>query len=247
MTSQPSHESLNETIVLAERVRQQLEVFPGKFRELGEGGELAKVLRTPRNLSGPKVEQKPEDFTEQYLIEPVLHGLGYLNPVSEDFVGEGPHFVRQPSTFDKIENLQPDYLLKNLSPEVVCILEAKAANREQPGPKKEHATDDIKEYVASNTFSKYLKSRKQRYLIAIGTDGLRWVLRAKDVRSGETIEPIDEKVDLSGIVEVLAQQEAVIEGEPAQKTGEIRQELAEEFVPYFSARTMADFVRDSFE
>lgn len=247
MAEHPIQESLNDLSFLAEGVRQQLEVFPGKFRELGEGGELAKVLRTTRDLSGPKVEQKPEDFTEQYLIEPVLDGLGYQNPKSEDFDDEEAYFVRQPSTFRKIEIQRPDYLLKNLSPEVVCILEAKAANREYPGGKKEHATDDIKEYVASNTFSKYLKSREQRYLIAIGTDGLRWVLRAKDVRSGETIEPIDEKVDLSGVVETLAQQEEVVEGIPTRTTLEIRQELAEEFVPYFSAHTMVDFVKDSFE
>lgn len=237
---------LNPDSILAERVRQQLEVFPEKFRELGEGGELRKVFQTTRTLSGPLVEQAPEDFTEQYLIEPVLHGLGYYNPVSEDYAGDGPHFVRRPSTFRKIEIKRPDYKLKNVSPETICILEAKAANEEQPYGKKHEASDDIQDYVESNTFAKYLESWDRQYLVAIGTDGLRWVLWAKDVRARETKEAIKE-VDLSDAIEAIAKRNDVIEGSPVLDTVEVRGYLAKEFVPAFSASSINEFVRDYFE
>lgn len=237
---------LNTNRILAERVRQQLEVFPEKFRELGEGGELRKLFRTPHTLSGPIVEQAPEDFTEQYLIEPVLHGLGYFNPISEDYFGDGPHFVRRPSTFRKIEIKRPDYKLKNVSPATVCILEAKAANEERPNGRKQKASDDLQDYVDSNTFAKYLESRERRYLVAIGTDGFRWILWAKDVRSRETKEAI-EAIDLSNAIEAIAQRNNVIEGEPDLDTVEIRSSLAKNFVPAFSARSINKFVQDCFE
>lgn len=246
MTAEQTNMGLNADMVLAERVRQQLEVFPGKFRELGEGGELRKLCRTPRSLSGPKVEQKPESFTEQYLIEPILHGLGYWNPISEDYTGTGPHFVRQPSTYRKIEINRPDYLLKNVSPRMDCILEVKAANKEQPTGSKRCATNDVKAYVESNTFAKYLATREKRYLVAIGTDGLRWVLWVKDVRSRETKEAIAE-VDLSTAIDAIAKREAVIEGEPDDSTVDIRQFLANEFIPAFSARSIEEYVRNQFD
>ncbi|SEV99464.1 hypothetical protein [Natrinema salifodinae] len=237
---------LDADMVLAERVRQQLEVFPEKFRELGEGGELRKLCRTPHTLSGPRVDQAREHFTEQYLIEPVLHGLGYFNPISEDYTGTGPHFVRRPSTYRKIEIKRPDYLLKNVSPRIDCILEAKAANEEQLSGAKRHATADIEEYVESNTFAKYLESREKRYLVAIGTDGFRWVLWAKDVRSRETKEAIA-TVDLSNAIDAIAKRNDVIEGEPTETNVEIRRSLATEFVPAFSARSIDEFVRSYFE
>jgi len=78
-----------------------------------------------------RVEQAPEVFTEQDLIGPILHGIGYLNLISEDYTGEDPHFIRQPITYRKVEPKQPDYLLKNIPPAVVCIVELKAANRSE--------------------------------------------------------------------------------------------------------------------
>lgn len=246
MTAESPNMGLNADTVIAERVRQQLTVFPGKFRELGEGGELRRLCRTTRTLSGPKVEQAPENFTEQYLIEPILHGLGYRNPISEDYVGTGPHFVRRPSTYRNIEINRPDYLLKNVSPQTDCILEAKAANEEQLTGSKRRATADIEEYVESDTFAKYLKTIEKRYLVAIGTDGLRWVLWAKDVRSRETKEAIAE-VDLSDAIAAIAKRDAVIEGEPESTNVDIRKFLADEFIPPFAACSIDDFVADQFE
>ena len=246
MTAEQSSMGLDADTVLAERVRQQLERFPEKFRELGESGELRTLCRKPTTLSGPKVQQSPEDFTEQYLIEPVLHGLGYWNPISEEYTGTGPHFVRRPSTYHTIEIKRPDYLLKNISPTLDCILEAKAANEEQPTGTKRKATNDIRAYVEDNTFAKYLESREKRYLVAIGTDGFRWVLWAKNVRTGETKEAIAE-VDLGDVIADLAKRANVIEGDAERTTAEIRRFLASEFVTPFAARSLSEFVREQFE
>lgn len=237
---------LNADTILAERVCQQLGRFPEKFRELGEGGELRKLCRKPTTLSGPKVQQSPEDFTEQYLIEPVLHGLGYWNPISEKYTGTGPHFVRRPSTYHKIEIKRPDYLLKNVSPTLDCILEAKAANKEQLTGSKRNATSDIKKYVESNTFAKYLESREKRYLVAIGTDGFRWVLWVKDVRTGETKDAIAE-IDMEAAISSIAKRASVIEGEPDHTTAEIRRFLASEFIPAFAARSLPEYIQNQFE
>lgn len=232
--------------VIAERVCQQLQVFPRKFKELGEGGELEDVLTSPAKLSGPKIHQAPEDFTEQYLIEPLLHSLGYLNPISEKYDGEGPHFVRRPTTFRKVEGNRPDYRLRNLSEDIVCILEAKAANRERPRTAVEKATEDIKAYVESNTFSKYLKSRDQRYLVGIGTDGIRWSLWVKDVRAGETKQRVKE-ISLIEPLLVIARQENVISGDSETSRPEMRRRLASEFTPVFAARSLPAYVRSQFE
>ncbi|WP_430505292.1 hypothetical protein [Haloparvum sp. PAK95] len=230
---------------IAGRVRKQLTVFPLKFKELGEGGELRSVLKTHKTLKGPKVHQAPEDFTEQYLIEPVLHALRYINPISEQYEGEGSHFVRRPTTFDKVENKQPDYKLETDDPESVCILEAKAANEEQFDHSKKRATEDIRKYIEVNTFAKYIESREKRYLIAIGTDGLRWTLWAKQVRTGETLEEIT-MVDLSDVVEVIARKENVIEGGRTVENTDIRRWLTDEFVPAFGAPFLVEHVQDHF-
>lgn len=237
---------LNSGDFLAERVRQQLAVFPKRFRELGEGGELRKVLRTPHTLSGARIGQAREDFTEQYLIEPVLHALGYLNPISEDYTGRGPHFIRRPSTFRTIEVQRPDYKIENVSEEMVCILEAKAANEEQPRGSKRKATDDVEEYVRSNAFAKYLEKTERRFLVAIGTDGLRWTMWAKDVRARETKDDVT-NVDLAPVIESIAQEHSVIEGSPELRPPAIRKVLAQDFVPAFSARCINEFVRERFD
>ena len=76
------HPTLQPDYQIAERVRLQTEVLPQKFRELNKGGQLSTILRSTSTLPEARVEQAPEVFTEQYLIEPVLNGLGYLNPAS---------------------------------------------------------------------------------------------------------------------------------------------------------------------
>lgn len=87
-------------------------------------------------------------------------------------------------------------------------------------------------YIESNTFAKYLKSRDQWYLVGIGTDGLRWGLWAKDVRTGETKSRI-QQVSLMDALREIDKREGVISGEPNSTRAEIRRELSDSFVPFF--------------
>ncbi|MDG5820970.1 hypothetical protein [Natronococcus sp. A-GB7] len=108
-----------------------------------------------------------------------------------------------------------------------------------------HATDDVRDYVDSDTFAKYLETLEKRYLVAIGTDGLRWVLRAKDVHTGETKRDLA-TVDLSDAIKSVAKGNDIIEGEPAHSTSEIRQFVADEFLPSFAAHSVDEFVSSTF-
>jgi hypothetical protein len=239
------HPTLQRDYHLAERVRIQLEVFPRKFRQLNEGGQLSSVLRSTKTLPGARVEQAPEVFTEQYLIEPVLHGLGYHNPASEQYTGDGPHFIRQPLTYGKVEPLQPDYLLKDIAPEVVCIVESKAANREQMRGAKQEATADIRAYLEADTFCKYLRDLEQRYLVGIGTDGLRWTLWLKDLETGETKSGVP-KVDLASVIEQEAIRLDTIDGDVADGRNAERDTLLEEFVPAFAVDNLLEHIETVF-
>lgn len=238
-------DSLTKNDRIAGKVRRQLEVFPQKFRELEEGGQLSNLFRDPATFSGVRVEQAPEVFTEQYLIEPVLHGLGYLSAASEEYERSGPHFIRQPITYRKVEPKQPDYLLKNVDPAIVCIVEAKAVNREQMDGKKTHATNDIREYIEENTFCKFLRDLDQRYLAGIGTDGFRWTLWMKDLETGE-IEGASPKVDISSTIRKVASRRNVIEGEFSSGASDEREDLASEFIPTFASENLPSVVKSTF-
>jgi len=239
------HPTLRPDYQIAERVRIQTEVFPRKFRELSEGGQLRDILNSAKTLPGARVEQAPEVFTEQYLIEPMLHGLGYLNPASKEYAGEGPHFIRRPITYSKVEPRQPDYLLKNVGRSVVCIVESKAANREQMSGAKQKATGDIRKYLEEDTFCKYLHTLDQRYLVGIGTDGLRWTLWIKDLETGEMKEA-NPKVDLSSVVERAAIRLNTIEGKVSDRRVTEREMLLEEFIPAFAADNLVNHVKTEF-
>ena len=229
---------------LAERVRIQAKTFPHKFRELQEGGQLDDILRGPSRLPGRKLGQAPEEFTEQYLIEPILHGLGYLNPSSSKYTGEEPHFIREPLMGTKEEPLKPDYRLKNVAPSVMCVVEAKAANREQTTGPKQAATDDIREYMENDVFSKFLRDDR-RYLIGIGTDGLRWTLWMKDIKTGETREAIP-KVDISLVIERTAKRLDTIRGDTPLGRDVDRQKLLEEFIPAFATENLLSHIKTQF-
>lgn len=233
--------TINPNNQIAERVRQQLDVFPLKFGDLGEPGELRKLVDTTKSLSGPKVRQQREAFTEQYLIEPLLHSLGYWNPVSEEYDGTKPHFIRRPSEFRKIEPKRPDYKLENLGSSVVCFVESKAVNEELMTGSKRKATADVQLYLESDTFCKVLRDTDHRYLVGIGTDGFRWTMWSKDLKSGEVVEDAP-KVDLTDIVKSVGKRYAILEGEPSTSRVEERATLNEEFVPAFAARNIENYV-----
>mgnify|MGYP000025779580 CR=1 FL=1 len=236
------HPTLQPDYHIAERVRIQTEVFPRKFRELNEGGQLAEILRNSTTLPGARVEQAPEVFTEQYLIEPVLHGLGYLDPTSKKYETGMPHFIRQPITYQKVEPKQPDYLLENIDSSVVCIVESKAANRERLNGTKQYATADIQAYLEEDTFCKYLRDIDQRYLVGIGTDGFRWTLWIKDLETRETHVEVP-KVDISPAIERAAIRLDTIDGEVVEGRKVERETLLEEFIPAFAADNLLSHIQ----
>ncbi|MDL0134442.1 hypothetical protein [Halobacterium salinarum] len=239
------HPTLRPNYQIAERVRLQMELFVHKFRDLNEGGQLAEILRTSKTLPGVRVEQQPEVFTEQYLIEPVLHGLGYWSPTSEQHEAGGTHFIRRPITYRKVEPRHPDYLLKNVGDAVVCLVEAKAANRERMHGSKQAATADIRQYLEEDTFCKYLRNLDHEYLVGIGTDGLRWTLWMKHLQTGE-LRKDTPKVDLPSIVEREAIRADTIDGNVELGRGTDRETLSEELIPAFAARNLSEHVRRSF-
>lgn len=245
MSEHQSLDSLTKDDEVAGNVRRQLEVFPQKFRELSEAGQLSELFRSPKKFSGARVEQAPEVFTEQYLIGPVLHGLGYLSSASAEYDGTGPHFIRQPITYSKVEPKQPDYLLKNVDPAIVCVVEAKAVNRERMTGKKTHASDDIREYLEEDAFCKYLRDIKQRYLVGIGTDGFRWTLWMKDIHTDE-VKSHNPKIDISPVIRKIASRREVIEGDFSSGASDERELLAEEFVPAFAAANLPEYVKSVF-
>lgn len=230
---------LDEFDPLAERVRQQLRTFPLRFKELGEGGKLSQILADgeTQTLPGPYVGQQPEIFTEQYLIEPVLHGLGYIDPASTEYDGTGTHFVRRPATFRSIESKRPDYLLKQVDPSLVCILEAKAANREQKT--RRAATSDIRDYIEVNAFCKYLREMEHEQMVAIGTDGLRWTLWRSHLRDDTQGQVC--RVDLTEVLRAISRRLDVIEGQTDWSANDVRNRI-EEFVNHFAASRLPSVV-----
>jgi hypothetical protein len=117
----------------------------------------------------------------------------------------------------------------------------KAAGNEQPHGSKRQATADVKSYLADNTFCKVLKSQDHKYLVGIGSDGLRWTLWTKHLESGEVFEEVS-KVDISSVVEGIGRRTGTIEGEAELAKPEERQLLCESLVSAFAARNLEDFV-----
>lgn len=220
----------------AEKICQRLQSFPRRFEQLDAVKELRSLLEEETVLSGPMVRQKPESFTQQYLIEPILDGLGYPSPSSEAYIGCGPHFVRDPTAKHVIERKRPDYLLETGEETTICLLEAKAANRER-GKRSQAATEQVEMYTDENTFSKYRYTIDQRYLAAVATDGLRWKLWGKDVIAGDKANLI-RVYDFSPAIETIGDRLNVIESRDPLSRAEIRRDIERNFVPYFGAKNL---------
>ena len=226
---------------VAGRVHEQLTEFTRVFRELGEAGILRRVLEDKEPFSGPYVQQAPENFTEKYLVEPVLHALEYYDRQSEAYHTDFPHFIPQPSTFDRIESYKPDYRLVNVSDSIECIVEVKAINKELASRGENSASAQIERYLESNTFCSYILDQNRQYLLGIPTDGLRWSLRAKDVRQGSVLEN-EPSVDLSPVVTSIARREGVIPGNPHFSRTEEYRSLKYNFVQALSARNLPNSI-----
>jgi len=128
--------------------------------------------------------------------------------------------------------------LKQVDPSLVCILEAKAANKEQKT--KRAATSDIREYIEVNAFCKYLREMEHEQMIAIGTDGFRWTLWCSNLHNNTEGQVC--RVDLTEEIRAIAKQLDVIEGQTDKTPNDIRNGI-KEFVGHFAADRLPDVVR----
>lgn len=235
------------------RVERQLATFTARFAAVGASGHLGSILRDGEILEGPQVRQKREVFTSQYLVEPVLHALGFGDPMLPDFDTDEPHFVRQPTTFETVDRKRPDYYLRNTGPDVVCFVEAKAANREAPDTDSTDAQEyreptgtasaDVQEYLDDDTFRSLdgLEHPNARYLVGIATDGLHWTFHAMDLETGD--RRTDPTSDITPVVEAVARRHDHLNGAPDVEWNERVERLTAELVPAFEASRIGEHAR----
>jgi hypothetical protein len=173
---------------------------------------------------GGHVEQAPEYFTEQHLIEPCLEALGLApraRPV--DLVAE--------------ERQRPDYELLGLPEECLGIAESKALGRESS---EGAATEEVAEYLRGDVFLKTLRRRQVDYSVGIATDGLLWVLVAKDAERDLQVNITE--WSLEPIVSFALTYANSTETPDAGERPALRRELAESFAANFAVETLPDTV-----
>lgn len=227
--------------IRADNLISSLEAFVSLFQREGESKQLDDLLAGEPFLGG-SVGQAPEDFTEQTLIQPCLAALGYKDSNSPSTSSDSPRFTRQPTQLIKDERRRPDYRLENVDDRILCIVESKAINREDPTTNTAEATKNVLSYLEDNTLSKYLQKIERRFLVGIGTDGFRWSIHAKDIRNGGQ-QQILESVSLVDEVSEIAQRR---HGEVSdeQWRPQMRNTLAEKFVRWLSVENLPEHVAD---
>lgn len=217
--------------VVAYSVVQRLDDFVVTFQNrTTSSGALEAILEDDKEFLGGIVEQKPEFFTEKHLIVPVLEALGY-----ED--------IRwRPHDLIKEETNQPDFKINGGPPEMVCIVEGKKLGRERD----EWAADRrIRRYLQQDTFVKYATDREREYLVAIGTDGVDWTLRGKEVGRNESRE-----LAIGSLREALLELAQVRRREtppPDRLMHDLRSGLAGDFTPGLAKHRLQEHLQEEFE
>ncbi|SEP27926.1 hypothetical protein SAMN05216388_10628 [Halorientalis persicus] len=201
----------------AQNVLQALQDFAAEVRQRRAVTQVKKVARNAATqFKGGYVDQAPEYFTEQYLIESVLDQLA---------LGPWP----RPVELVKDEQRRPDYRLRDVATNCLAIGESKALNRERNQGK---ATEDIKGYLHDETFLKTLRREEVRYSIGIATDGLKWRLFARDIDTGVQLKVADCSIS-EPVAMVL--EKAHSEVDPAEDwTPDARRRIANTLVAAFS-------------
>lgn len=153
--------------IRAHNVLRALHGFAAEAHRRQAVKSLKQVASNPKHqFKGGHVDQAPEYFTEQYLIQPVLEELA-LNPWP------------RPVDLVKDERNRPDYRLQEIAPNCLAIAESKALNRQR---NHDRATEDVNEYLRDETFLKTLRREEVRYSLGVATDGLEWRLVARDIK-----------------------------------------------------------------
>lgn len=208
-------------------VYQRLTEFVTEFEErTTASGSLESILGGEDFLGG-YVNQKPEFFTEEQLIEPVLEALGYRE-------------VRwRPHGLIKDERNQPDFQILDPPPQTVCIVESKRLGLD--GDAKEQA----ERYLREDTFVKYEPDRDCQYLVGIGTSGVDWSLYAKPLGVAEPTELATATIEDELLELVNAHRR---ETEPAERLIEDTwDELRDGFVSSLAKHDLRQSLRDYFE
>lgn len=205
----------------AHNVLRALQTFAGEAQRRHAVKSLKRVARNPKHqFNGGYVDQAPEYFTEQYLIQPVLEELA-LDPWP------------RPVDLVKDERNRPDYRLQQVAPNCLAIAESKALNRER---NHDRATEDVDKYLRDETFLKTLQREEVRYSVGIATDGLEWRLVARDIKEGVQTE-IGER-SLADPVEMVLEK-AHAETDPAEDwMPEARHRVADTLVANFSRENL---------
>lgn len=137
-----------QTDARAQNLVRVVEDFVQSLNEQAGEDHAADVLLDGAVLQGRELEQRPERFIEEELIDPVLRVLGYR-----------PRF--QPTGFDGLGGRYPDFTALNL--DVTNFGEVKT-----PGG----ITDARKESF------EYLSMADARPIVGVATDGFVWILHS---------------------------------------------------------------------
>lgn len=130
----------------AQRLLRILERFAVTC-EKRAGKDSGRILDRGRTLDGRILQQKPERFVEEELIE----------PIATDVLGWDIRF--QPKGFDGLEGRIPDFTILNMNVENFGEIK-------RPRKVDEAIPDSVE----------YIKSAVERPLVGVATDGFSWVL-----------------------------------------------------------------------
>ena len=206
---------------VAYSVLQELQTFISEFEDrTTDSAALERILKG-EDLVGGVVQQKPEFFTEQYLIVPLLRALGYKD-------------VRwRPAKLIEEEQKQPDFQIDDPPARTLCIVEAKRLGREE---REGAAAAQIKGYLQDDTFVKYTTNQKLQYLVGIGTDGIDWVLYGKPI--GQREPSLMGEMSIRSQLTELTYEHRRETPQQDHLTPKLRQELCTSFVAAFSKQNL---------
>ncbi|MCL9813968.1 hypothetical protein [Natranaeroarchaeum aerophilus] len=162
---------LNADQFAAQRTLPKIQRFVEEFQDRNELSELQTILTSSARLGGNVVGQRPERFTEEFLIEPCLEALGYEN------------IRARPSELATTNRKEPDYAVEADYEDLICLVEAKALTLlgQETTLEENSDVEQIRGYLEENFSTKYRTGLQQKYLVGILTDGVYWVLFGKPV------------------------------------------------------------------
>lgn len=229
VNSRENHELLPNQFY-AQGVFNVFSRFVNEFHERGAVSEL-KALSNGKQFQGGIVGQKPELFTERTLIGPCLSQLGYTN------------IVEQPADLVKDEQSVPDFKVEGAGNDCICIVESKRFGKHQRGNNDE-ATEELSRYLDEYALAKYKRNQDVQYLIGIATDGVNWVLSARDRETGRQ-ENRTAHISLKEVFEKMISAKQYPESMESRWKVKERNNIQDGFVPRFVAQSVRESAIDA--